>query len=107
LHRTDAVARFYLAGVLELTEDSWAAVFWVSAITLGVIGVLCFFLLKGSPADVGLPPEEEEGPNGTTDSKPSLSDSDEGDGGIQVRHTAPGCRLGNSCTGRPEDSSLM
>lgn len=56
----DAIARFYLAGVLEVTEDSWKAVFWVSAATLGAIGVMCVFVLKGSPADVGLPPEDDD-----------------------------------------------
>jgi sugar phosphate permease len=77
----DAIARFYLAGVLEATDDSWVAVFWVSAITLGAIGVLCFFLLKGSPADVGLPLEDEK-----HTAKPSTADDmDETDGRIQVR----------------------
>lgn len=76
----DAIARFYLAGVLEATDDSWVAVFWVSAITLGAIGVLCFFLLKGSPADVGLPLEDEK----HTAKQSTADDIDETDGRIQV-----------------------
>lgn len=80
----DAIARFYLAGVLEATDDSWVAVFWVSAATLGAIGVLCFFLLKGSPADVGLPLEDEKQTEFSTE-RSTADDMDETDGRVQVR----------------------
>jgi hypothetical protein len=71
--------------VLQATDDSWVAVFWVSAITLGAIGALCFFILKGSPTDVGLPLEEGEEKTKHAKVQERLEDlDDEGEGRVQV-----------------------
>jgi OPA family glycerol-3-phosphate transporter-like MFS transporter len=51
----DAVARFYLGWALNIVEDNWRALFWISALTLIVISCVSFFTLKSSPAEVGLP----------------------------------------------------
>jgi len=56
----DALGRAYLAGVLELMNDSWVATFLVSACTLSGIAIMCFFVIKASPADMGLPSEVHE-----------------------------------------------
>jgi OPA family glycerol-3-phosphate transporter-like MFS transporter len=48
----DAGVRLYLGGLLHL-GFGWRALFYTAAATLGVIGVISFFTLKSSPADVG------------------------------------------------------
>src|SRR5262249_45480019 len=50
----DALARLYLGGVVKL-GFGWQDVFLFSAASLGLIGVVSLFTLKGRPADLGLP----------------------------------------------------
>ncbi|MFM8273182.1 MAG: MFS transporter, partial [Gemmata sp.] len=50
----DAAARLYLGGVVR-AGLGWQGVFLASAVTLGAIGCVSAFVLKGRPADVGLP----------------------------------------------------
>ncbi|MBN9117927.1 MAG: MFS transporter [Planctomycetes bacterium] len=50
----DAVARFYLGAVVK-AGLGWQGVFFTAAATLGLIGLVSLFTLKGRPARLGLP----------------------------------------------------
>lgn len=50
----DAVARLFLGGVVH-AGAGWQGVFYAAAATLGLIGLVSLFTLKGRPSAVGLP----------------------------------------------------